>query len=165
MLYFASPIPDTFFMSSVFENLPFSSLYSIIFVAVDGPIPGSSSNSSCVALFIFISAFKNLMSVVTLFLERVPSDKDLDKIIESVKEVKGVVDVHHIHLWNIDEVNSIITMHIVSNAKDFVRIKCEVRKILDELKIEHATIEMEEENENCENYECKIEHHEKGHNH
>lgn len=37
--YFASPIPDTFFSSSMVLNFPFLFLYSIIFNAVDGPIP------------------------------------------------------------------------------------------------------------------------------
>ena len=51
--YFASPIPLTFFISSILLNFPFSFLYSIIRKANDGPIPGNVSNSVWVAVFIF----------------------------------------------------------------------------------------------------------------
>ena len=51
-----SPIPLTFFRSSIDLNVPFDVLYLIIFSAVEGPIPFMVCNCDESALFIFILA-------------------------------------------------------------------------------------------------------------
>lgn len=51
--YFESPIPETFLISSILENSPFFVLYSMIFRAVEGPIPLSASSSVWVAVLMF----------------------------------------------------------------------------------------------------------------
>lgn len=61
------PIPLTFFKSSIFLNLPFLFLYSIIFKAVDAPIPGKFVSSDCVAVFILIKPEFELLPEIIIF--------------------------------------------------------------------------------------------------
>ena len=62
--------------------------------------------------------FKNLKTVVDIFLVKTPSDIDIDELKEHLLEIKDVDDIHHIHVWSIDGYNNYATMHIVTKAKD-----------------------------------------------
>jgi cobalt-zinc-cadmium efflux system protein len=107
-----------------------------------------------VALFIFINAFKNLKKVIDLFLEKTPDNVDIDHLKSHLLEIKGVDDIHHIHVWSIDGYHNYATMHIVSKAKNISKIKEEIREELSEHNIHHAILETEEEA--CSDKECNI---------
>lgn len=118
-----------------------------------------------VAIFIMVNAYKNLKSIVDLFLEKVPDDIDMNEIKEHLIDIDGVIDIHHIHVRSIDGINAYATMHIVAKG-DNHRIKELVRKELKEHGICHATLELEEENEHCHESHCHIEtEHRSGHHH
>ena len=107
-----------------------------------------------VALFIFINALKNLKKVIDLFLEKTPDNVDIDHLKSHLLEIKGVDDIHHIHVWSIDGYHNYATMHIVSKAKNISKIKEEIREELSEHNIHHAILETEEEA--CNQKECHI---------
>ena len=117
-----------------------------------------------VALFILIHSLKNLSKVLDLFLEKTPSNVDIDKLETELLKIKGVDDIHHIHVWSIDGYNNYATMHIVSTSKDMKRIKEEIREELEEYNICHSILETE--TEPCNDIECNVEvHHEHEHHH
>ena len=109
-----------------------------------------------VAVFIFINAIKNLKSALDLFLEKAPKTVNIQELKEHLTNLNGVIDVHHIHIWSMDGQSNYATMHIV--AKDNVHdIKEMVREELKEHGISHATLELEAENEHCDEKRCVIE--------
>ncbi len=117
-----------------------------------------------VALFILIHSLKNLSKVLDLFLEKTPNNVDIDKLETDLLKIKGVDDIHHIHVWSIDGYNNYATMHIVSTSKDMKRIKEEIREELEEYNICHSILETE--TEPCNDIECNVEvHHEHEHHH
>ena len=116
------------------------------------------------SLFILINAVKNLKEVLDIFLEKTPDGIDIAELREHLKKIEGVLDVHHIHIRSIDGYNNYITLHVVAKG-DGHEIKHKVREELSEHGINHATIELEDENEHCHEKECRIEHHEAGHHH
>lgn len=120
--------------------------------------------SLVVAVFILINSIKNLKEITGVFLEKTPESLNVDKIKEHLLEVKGVKDVHHIHLWSIDGENNYITMHIVCDD-DFAKTKALVKEELTEFGISHSTLEMENEEEACQDKECKIKENHCGHHH
>lgn len=107
-----------------------------------------------VAIFIFWNAILNLKEVLDLFLEKTPRGIHINEIKEHLMHIDGVIDAHHIHIWSIDGRNNCATMHIVTNA-DHIIIKKAVREELQEHGIGHITLELESENEHCEEKECK----------
>ncbi len=111
-----------------------------------------------VAIFIFINAIRNLKEALGLFLEKTPSNIDINEIKEHILEISGVLGVHHIHIWSMDGQSNFATMHIVTNA-DHHEIKEKVRKELSEHGIGHATLELEAEGEHCHEEHCHIEVH------
>ncbi len=118
-----------------------------------------------IAIFILINAINNLREVVDLFLAKLPEGFDIDEIKEHVCHIDGVVDVHHIHIWSMDGQNHYATLHVVVNG-DHKQIKEKVREELKEHGIGHATLELENEGEECGEEHCHVEHKEShGHHH
>ena len=110
--------------------------------------------SIAIALFIAVSALRNLYQVLCLFLEKVPRGMDITTIKEHIAQIEGVLDVHHIHIRSIDGQNNCATMHIVTNASPQA-IKAAVRAELKEHGIGHVTLELETEEEQCPEKECR----------
>ncbi len=108
------------------------------------------------AVFILINCIKNLKEVLDLFLEKTPNNISIEELKEHVKEIKGVKDVHHIHIWSIDGVNNYATMHVVINENSDCSLKHKVKENLKEYGIDHVTVEIEKENEECFEKECVI---------
>lgn len=112
--------------------------------------------SICIALFILVNSFENLKEILDLFLEKTPSNINVDEIKKHLLNIKGVVDVHHIHIWSIDGVNNYATMHVVSNEKKLLELKKSIKNEMSEHGISHTTIEIENEMEECLDKECDI---------
>ena len=117
-----------------------------------------------VAVFIFINAFKNLKEVLDLFLEKIPDNISIEEIKHHIKEIDGVIDVHHIHVWSMDGQLNYATMHIVANENSHT-IKDKIREELKEHGIGHATLEMESPDDHCHEEHCHIEHSSHSHSH
>lgn len=109
--------------------------------------------SILVALFIFINALKNLKLIIDLFLEKTPKGININEIKDHILKIKGVKDVHHIHVWSLDGYNNYATIHIVEDGKN-TDIKKLLKEELKEQGIAHTTIEIEKIGEECYEEEC-----------
>ncbi len=107
-----------------------------------------------VALFILIETVKNLREIVRIFLEFTPKDIDLDEIKTDIRRIKGVVDIHHIHVRSMDGEENHATLHVVVKKYD-KNIKSNVKEILKKHNISHSVIEIEQTDEECEEKTCK----------
>ena len=109
--------------------------------------------SLMLSLYILIHAFKNLKLVLDLFLEKTPSNISIDDLKKIIMDIKGVINVHHIHLWSIDGFNNYATMHVVTNSNN---IKHLIKDELLKHGIIHVTIEIEKEDEVCDDDSCVV---------
>ncbi len=98
--------------------------------------------SICVSVFIFIHAIKNLLPALDIFLEKAPVKTDCDTVRRCVLDIDGVIDIHSIHVWSLDETNVCATMHIVTDSSP-TQIRSAVRKALLDLNIHRVTLELE----------------------
>lgn len=124
--------------------------------------------SIALACFIIVNAVKHLKEVADIFLEKTPKNIDVNELCNALCDIEGVADVHHIHIRSFDgQINS-ATMHIVTDYDTRI-IKQQVRQILNEKGIKHATIETEQIDEICNDKNCLIEladnHHHHHHHH
>lgn len=108
-----------------------------------------------VSIFILINALKNIKEIINLFLEKIPNNIDIEKLKKHLLIIKGVNDIHHIHIRSIDGYNNYLTMHVVVDKYD-KKIKYEIKKELEEHNIIHSTIEFEEKVEDCNFVNCEI---------
>ncbi len=100
-----------------------------------------------IAVFISTSSIKNLAGIRQIFLESVPGNIDVSVLKANVLKIDVIIDVHHIHLWSIDEFNPAATMHVVSSNHE--EAKKRVRQELKRYGINHVTIETESFGEAC----------------
>ncbi len=106
-------------------------------------------------VFIIINAAKNLHEVLNIFLEKAPSDLDLNGLYSLLCQVDGVIDVHHVHIRSFDGVSNCATLHVVTDG-DGKAIKESIRTILNKNGIEHTTIEIEAGDEVCLHKSCSL---------
>ena len=111
--------------------------------------------SICVSLFIFVNSVKNLIEIINIFLIKTPKNIDLDHLIHHVKEIDGVIDAHHVHVWTIDGEINCATLHIVTKQYDAI-IKQKVKEEIKEHGISHVTIEMKTDLEDCLVKTCEV---------
>lgn len=104
--------------------------------------------SMIVAIIILVGAIKNLGIILNIFLEVTPEDVDLKILKKEILAIDGVLELHHIHVRSFDGYTNHLTMHVVLKEYDS-NIKKEIKKKLKELNIVHSNIEIELENEKC----------------
>ena len=111
--------------------------------------------SVCVAVFILVSALRQLKQVLAIFLLKTPKGIDVKAMREQLQSMDEIHDVHHIHVWSIDGQSSYATMHVVTHA-DNHNIKEKIRQVLSEYSIYHVTLELELEAECCHEKKCRV---------
>lgn len=75
----------------------------------------------------------------------VPDDVEFDAIVASLRAMPGVRDIHHVHIWSLDEHRRALEAHLVPHDTEltaFEDVKDRVRHMLaDRFSVEHATLE------------------------
>lgn len=102
-----------------------------------------------VALFIMWGAVQSFRRILPLFLDKTPEGLSVESVKKAVEAVEGVEEVHHLHLRSFDGTVSCATLHIVTCRSDLYELKSEVRQVLADLGIAHATLETEAKDEPC----------------
>ena len=86
-----------------------------------------------------------------------PPDLDNDAVIDAVRGVQGVADVHHVHLWQMEEHAAALDTHVVVEDAAWDRLEDVKRAIKarleDEFDIGHSTLEFEREARACDDAE------------
>ena len=108
-----------------------------------------------IAGYILCMSFGMLRRTSSILMEGVPGDLAIDEVKSAVESVPGVVEMHHIHVWELDEHRRAIEAHIViataSSMSELESLKAKVRALLQErFHISHCTLEMEAEGAACE---------------
>ncbi|MEJ7417654.1 cation transporter, partial [Staphylococcus epidermidis] len=57
--------------------------------------------SIIISLIILNGGYKIIKNAWKVLMERIPDGYDSDEIINAMKSVEGVIDVHEFHLWSI----------------------------------------------------------------
>ena len=76
----------------------------------------------------------------------VPADIHLPGLVAALLEVDGIADVHHLHVWELNESQRSFEAHIVVERQDAVlaeKVKRFARRVLERHGITHSTLECE----------------------
>jgi cobalt-zinc-cadmium efflux system protein len=113
--------------------------------------------SIIIGIVILTGTWNLLKDSLRLEMDGVPKEMDLKKIKAELMKAKGVVDVHHMHVWALSTTENALTAHLVvspENMAMFDDIKHDLRHRLEHLSISHSTFEPEFSDEKCEQPEC-----------
>lgn len=97
-----------------------------------------------VAAVILAGTWDLLRQSVRLSIDAVPETVDVDHILEKMKALDGVRDIHHVHIWPISTTETALTAHLVID--DLAASEALVRAAKDILSregIAHSTLEVE----------------------
>ena len=110
-----------------------------------------------ITVYILWNVVKNLKGSMMIFLQGVPEKIKMEELERGITGIDGVKDVHHTHIWSLDGANHILSCDVVveseAGREEIMRIKCEAKQIAGDFGIDHATIEIEFEDEHCDQKE------------
>lgn len=104
-----------------------------------------------IAGYMIFQAFVSFKPIVNVLMNAAPENLDFDEIVKAIENVEGVDDVHHIHLWCVNEHDVALECHIQGTNLNIVE---DVSKMLnDKFHIAHCNIQLE--NKNC-RHKCDL---------
>jgi cobalt-zinc-cadmium efflux system protein len=110
--------------------------------------------SILISAFILWNVYKNLKATFRILMQGSPENFSEKEIRSKVLTIPGVKDIHDTHSWTLDGRYNIMTLHVVVDQKfslsQIQKTKEEVRHCLQHFNLQHITIEMELENQECE---------------
>ncbi|MDN3550073.1 cation diffusion facilitator family transporter [Mucilaginibacter aquaedulcis] len=113
--------------------------------------------SLIIGVVILRGTWSLLKDSLRLEMDGVPAELNLEKIKTELMKCKGVVDVHHMHVWALSTTENALTAHLVIKPEamaEFDNIKHDLRHRLEHLDISHSTFEPEFADEKCQQPEC-----------
>jgi cobalt-zinc-cadmium efflux system protein len=106
-----------------------------------------------IALFILMNVYKNLKEAIQIIMQGVPDDTNVKEVERRLVSYPEIKEIHDIHVWSMDGEYNIMTAHIVvyheGPLKELEPLKKKIREDLEELRIEHVTLEFEVVDEHC----------------
>lgn len=100
-----------------------------------------------IAGYILWMALTEMPNVIRMLMLGSPEGSDPAKVVDAVSEISGVTDVHHAHLWQMQEHKPAFQAHVVIWGGDWHRadaIKAEIKALLrDSHGIDHSVLELE----------------------
>jgi cobalt-zinc-cadmium efflux system protein len=109
--------------------------------------------SILITLYVLFNVIRNLKKTLRLFLQGVPENISIKELEDEIKQISGVQSVHHTHMWSLDGEHNVLTSHVVveqsADKNGIMKIKKEIDEKIKHLSLEHTTIEIEYENEDC----------------
>ena len=122
-----------------------------------------------IAAYILWMAFNEVGDVVRILMLGVPPGIDVEELMDAIRKVDGVEDIHHLHVWAIDENRNSLEAHIVVRddiAPDARAVKDRIRALVRErFGVTHTTLEIERASECHEFGNAKSIGHQIGHHH
>jgi len=108
-----------------------------------------------IALYILYLAFTEIGGPIRTLMLGSPPDIDNAAVVEAMRNVDGVADVHHVHLWQMQEHKPALDCHVVLTADgwgEIEKIKAAIKdRLKEDFKITHSSLEFEHEDRAHEN--------------
>ncbi len=98
-----------------------------------------------IAGYVLYQAATLLPQTIHILMQGAPEDISIEEMISTMESVEGVSNVHHVHLWQLDEHKNALEAHvIVDDFGELESIKTALKsKIEQQFSIVHSTLEFE----------------------
>ncbi len=109
--------------------------------------------SVLITAYVLVKVVGRLRQSARVFLQAVPEDVDMQEIEQRLHAIAGVKSTHHTHVWSLDGEHNVFTTHLVvddaASKADVMRIRQDSQRAIQDLHVEHFTIAVEYESEDC----------------
>ncbi len=100
-----------------------------------------------IGILILRGAYALTMESINIFLEATPKDINVEELLDELRKIQGVKDVHHLHLWTITSGINAMSAHVLIDdllISSSAYILKEIKSLLrNKYRIEHSTIQFE----------------------
>lgn len=100
-----------------------------------------------IAGYILWQSYYMLRKTINILMESTPAGLEIPEVQQAMCRVKGVLDVHHLHIWRLDEQNILLESHVVIDEDKMASmesIKTALKELLSSsFNIHHSTLEFE----------------------
>jgi cobalt-zinc-cadmium efflux system protein len=111
-----------------------------------------------IAAFVLFNVFRNIRQTLRIILQGTPAEIEQEHIVEHIKQMPHVNTIHDLHIWSLSEEYNVLTIHITLKEPlpmdALAELKKQIRGMLKEEDIHHATIEFEMPDEPCDFVNC-----------
>jgi len=109
-----------------------------------------------IAGYILYMSFGMLKKTSRILMEGTPTNLSVDEIKEALQNLDGIENVHHIHVWELDEHHRALEAHVVigeaCSIEELESLKATVKTCLGKhFSIHHSTLEFESAENRCRN--------------
>lgn len=116
--------------------------------------------SIMIAIYLIYSSYKILWASIKILMQFTPEDVDVEQIGNEIKELEGIKNVHHVHLWQLNDQQLFIEAHVDLEADiritEFQTLLNQIEELLKQHQITHFNIQPEFER--CESDDLVVEH-------
>lgn len=103
--------------------------------------------SVIVAILVLISGWRVTKDAIHILMEGTPRNVDLHDIINTMKDIPGILDIHDLHVWSITSGQNALSCHAVVDEdlsiQDSQTLLRSIEHNLEHMGINHVTVQME----------------------
>ncbi|MFN8673311.1 MAG: cation diffusion facilitator family transporter [Candidatus Sericytochromatia bacterium] len=120
-------------------------IVSSIIIKMTGNTLSDPIVSILIAILITHSSINIIKQTFHILMEGTPININISNILEKIKKLHGVSDIHDLHIWSLDNKKNILTAHIVlTEGYAIEEVKKSIKDTLaHEFEINHSTLEFE----------------------
>jgi len=99
-----------------------------------------------IAGYILYMSFGMLKHTARILMEGTPDGLQVDEVARALNQVTGVLNVHHLHIWELDEHHRALEAHVITDlpASRYSNLRHHLKTLLqDHFHIGHSTLEFE----------------------
>lgn len=99
------------------------------------------------SIYLIVMSLKSFKQIFKIVMQAIPDEINYSEIKDEILNHEFILDVHDIHIWDLDSEDYILTAHIVIkdnlNDTQIMEMKEHIRQDLEVHKINHSTIEVD----------------------
>lgn len=103
--------------------------------------------TAAIAIYLIVHGYVEIRKAIGILMESAPEGFDFDRMVQEVEALEGVDDLHHVHVWRLDERRVALEAHVAVRERDLSaveEIKNRIKTLLrDDFNVAHATLEIE----------------------
>jgi zinc transporter 1 len=97
-----------------------------------------------IIILIIMSTIPLIRDCINILMHKVPSHINLSKIREDIYKLNGLQDVHHLHVWQLNDTKIVATLHIkIDNFVNIDKAVADIEKIFHSVGVHSTTIQVE----------------------
>jgi cobalt-zinc-cadmium efflux system protein len=101
--------------------------------------------SLMIAIMMFWSSWDIIAQSTRVLLQGVPYNLDIENILNTIKEINGIDEVHGLHVWSINSNEVFLSCHICTRLNNDTLLETINDKLMKEYEIKNTVIQIENE--------------------